>query len=453
MTKTTLFRRVHVRGVLVAATLLLMAIAGRSVFGAASASILLVKEVSVDGGQTYAAYPDLNNPVQAHVGVPVKFRLVITNTGDEPLYPYTVDDCINFNPLAAPFACAPLDAGGQGAPGLVLYEPPIAWPFVAGSDPLRPEHGRFLGKSNCPTSRSTRRCSRRARGQVVRNDAEADAVDGFNNRWGSTPLPTSGVRRGLTVTKSPKMGTFVQGSQVVSRSLSATRPAPATNAHLHDQLPGNGGLSWQTDASQGSCSISGTNVLIATSAPSRRRIGDGQRVEHKTTPFEACQCKRDRWRWPPPMAASRPGFRQHELPPPPLPVRPARSPSACRNGNLNIVFDRSRHRTTTATASTRSAGRTGTRSATSRAATTRASNWSTERRRETVVQHRLHLREHHRAVGYVARAVRRRWQVVVGTLTPADIAYTTSLARNEQPTFLACSTRRTCSSSARSTCW
>ena len=40
-----------------------------TLFGVVSGpSILVVKEVSVDGGQTYDAYPDLNAPVQIQFG-------------------------------------------------------------------------------------------------------------------------------------------------------------------------------------------------------------------------------------------------------------------------------------------------------------------------------------------------------------------------------------------------
>jgi uncharacterized repeat protein (TIGR01451 family) len=69
----------------------------------------------------------------------------------------------------------------------------------------------------------------------------------------------------LTVVKSPKNGAFTQGGQttftiVVSNPAAAGAQA-ATNAHLHDVLPGNGGLIWTTaTATQGSCSIA-SNVL------------------------------------------------------------------------------------------------------------------------------------------------------------------------------------------------
>jgi uncharacterized repeat protein (TIGR01451 family) len=343
MRKTTLIRGIHIRGMLVAATLLLMAIAGRSVFGAASASVLLVKEVSVDGGQTYDAYPDINNPVQAHVGVPVKFRLVITNTGTETLYPYTVDDCINFNPLAAPFACAPLDAGGQGAPGLVLYEPPIAWPS---NDPLPAGATIVFSEVELPNLSvdTSVLCEGRA-GQVVRNDAEADTVDGFNNRvsWDAfayirCPTP------GLTVNKTPKMGTFTQGSQVSFTIVVGNETgAPATNAHLHDQLPSNGGLSWQTaTASQGSCSISATNVLDCDFGTLPAGGSVTVTVQStQTTPFEACQLQPN----PVALATADGGLQAQDsgsmsCTPPPLPC-PAGSFSFSidANGNLRIVFD------------------------------------------------------------------------------------------------------------------
>jgi uncharacterized repeat protein (TIGR01451 family) len=68
----------------------------------------------------------------------------------------------------------------------------------------------------------------------------------------------------LAVVKTPKNGTFAQGSQV-SFTMVVSNPAPAgaqaaTNVQLTDTLPSNGGLSWATaTATQGSCTLSGTN--------------------------------------------------------------------------------------------------------------------------------------------------------------------------------------------------
>ena len=68
----------------------------------------------------------------------------------------------------------------------------------------------------------------------------------------------------LAIVKSPKNGTFTQGSQV-SFTMVVSNPAPAgaqsaTNVQLTDTLPTNGGLSWATaTATQGSCTLSGTN--------------------------------------------------------------------------------------------------------------------------------------------------------------------------------------------------
>src|SRR5204862_383469 len=62
----------------------------------------------------------------------------------------------------------------------------------------------------------------------------------------------------LTVVKTPDNGTFTQGSQV-SFTIVVSNPAPfggqaATNVQLTDQLPGNGGLVFQTATpTQGSC--------------------------------------------------------------------------------------------------------------------------------------------------------------------------------------------------------
>ena len=55
----------------------------------------------------------------------------------------------------------------------------------------------------------------------------------------STPICPAG----LSVVKSPKAGTFLPGSQVTFTMI-VNNPSDHvdTNVHLHDQLPGNGGL-------------------------------------------------------------------------------------------------------------------------------------------------------------------------------------------------------------------
>jgi uncharacterized repeat protein (TIGR01451 family) len=68
----------------------------------------------------------------------------------------------------------------------------------------------------------------------------------------------------LKVVKSPKGGTFTQGSQVsftiVVSNPAAAGASSATNVALNDTLPTNGGLTWQTVATtQGSCTLSGAN--------------------------------------------------------------------------------------------------------------------------------------------------------------------------------------------------
>ena len=83
----------------------------------------LQKLVSVDGGVTFAAYPNFGSPATAQANTPVEFKLVVTNCGANVVTPSVIDDCINANPQSPPFACAPASAGGQGAPGLILYEP------------------------------------------------------------------------------------------------------------------------------------------------------------------------------------------------------------------------------------------------------------------------------------------------------------------------------------------
>jgi len=67
----------------------------------------------------------------------------------------------------------------------------------------------------------------------------------------------------LTVTKSPKNGTFTSGSKVSFTIVVGNDGGnPATNVHLDDQLPSNGGLSWTSyTTTQGVCTLSLTNFL------------------------------------------------------------------------------------------------------------------------------------------------------------------------------------------------
>jgi uncharacterized repeat protein (TIGR01451 family) len=101
----------------------------------------------------------------------------------------------------------------------------------------------------------------------------------------------------LAVVKTPKNGTFAQGSPV-SFSIVVGNPAPAgaqsaTNVQLNDTLPTNGGLSWATaTATQGSCTLSGPNnsnlnCSLGTIAPP----GSVTVTVTSTnpTPLEACQ--------------------------------------------------------------------------------------------------------------------------------------------------------------------
>jgi len=163
----------------------------------------LQKLVSVDGGTTFAAYTDSSSPAIAQANVPVEFKLVVTNCAVTSVQPKTVDDCINANPNAAPFACAPVSAGGQGAPGLILYEPPVTAPVVAGvTYPLPPGATVSYTKAQLPNLLvSAASFAALCQGQtVVRNDAEFDGTDGNNNPVGydaiayvkcPQPLPAS----------------------------------------------------------------------------------------------------------------------------------------------------------------------------------------------------------------------------------------------------------------------
>ena len=96
----------------------------------------------------------------------------------------------------------------------------------------------------------------------------------------------------LSVTKSPKNGTFVSGSQV-SFSIIVGNPggSTATNVKLDDQLPSSGGLSFTSvTTTQGTCTLSTANFLHCDLGP----IGPGSSAtitvsSGTSTPDTACQ--------------------------------------------------------------------------------------------------------------------------------------------------------------------
>src|SRR4029077_1745211 len=107
-----------------------------------------------------------------------------------------------------------------------------------------------------------------------------------------TPPPAQ-----LAVVKTPKNGTFAQGSQV-SFTMVVSNPAPAgaqsaTNVQLTDTLPTNGGLTWATaTANQGSCTLLGTNntnlnCSLGTIAPQGSVMVTV--TSTNSTPLAACQ--------------------------------------------------------------------------------------------------------------------------------------------------------------------
>jgi uncharacterized repeat protein (TIGR01451 family) len=101
----------------------------------------------------------------------------------------------------------------------------------------------------------------------------------------------------LAVVKTPKNGTFTQGSQV-SFTIVVSNPAPAgaqsaTNVQLTDTLPTNGGLSWMSAATtQGSCTLSGPNnsnlnCSLGTIVPQGSLTATVTSIN--PTPLAACQ--------------------------------------------------------------------------------------------------------------------------------------------------------------------
>jgi uncharacterized repeat protein (TIGR01451 family) len=148
----------------------------------------------------------------------------------------------------------------------------------------------------------------------------------------------------LTVAKNPKDGTFTEGSQVTfTIQVGNDGGSPATNVHLHDQLPGNGGLVWASATpTQGSCFVSPANVLDCELGT----INAGGSVlvtvmSTGATPRAACQLQPN----PVALATADGGLTAQDsgglsCTPPPLPC-PAGSFtfSVDAAGNLNIIFD------------------------------------------------------------------------------------------------------------------
>lgn len=107
--------------------------------------------------------------------------------------------------------------------------------------------------------------------------------------------PTCGAPPQLDVEKLPKNGAFTQGSQVSFRIIVRnTGATAATSVQLTDQLPGNGGLVWQSaTTTQGSC----VNPIVGNALSCNRgNIAPSGSVtvtvtSTATTPAAACQCQ------------------------------------------------------------------------------------------------------------------------------------------------------------------
>jgi uncharacterized repeat protein (TIGR01451 family) len=148
----------------------------------------------------------------------------------------------------------------------------------------------------------------------------------------------------LTISKEPKNGTFTQGSQVsFTIVVGNDGGSPAANVHLTDQLPGNGGLLWTGyTTTRGVCFLSVSNLLNCDLGT----IGPGESAtitvtSANPTPAAACQLQSNTS-----ALVTGDGQLQAEdsaslsCTPPPLPC-PAGSFTFTVDaaGNLNIVFD------------------------------------------------------------------------------------------------------------------
>jgi hypothetical protein len=185
------------------------------------------KLVSVDGGQTFAAYPNFSSPAVALPNTAVQFKYVVTNCGQTSVTPKTVDDCINANPLAAPFACAPTGSGGQGAPGLILYEPPTPAPT---STPIAPGSSVTYTSAQLPNllvsatqfaSLCQTALSLTGKSEV-RNDAEFDGVDSNKNAVGYNSDAYVECPQQGPITSNCVVINAVQGVPITPVTLTAT---------------------------------------------------------------------------------------------------------------------------------------------------------------------------------------------------------------------------------------
>ena len=91
--------------------------------------------------------------------------------------------------------------------------------------------------------------------------------------------------------KSPKAGTFLPGSQVTFTMI-VNNPSDHvdTNVHLHDQLPGNGGLTWVSAApSQGVCAIVANVLDCNLGSLAAHTAATVTVTSPDTTPIAACQ--------------------------------------------------------------------------------------------------------------------------------------------------------------------
>lgn len=237
----------------------------------------LEKLVSVDGGNTFSAFTNLSNPAAAQTGVPVEFKLVVTNCGNVTVNPGTVDDTINANPNAPPFASAPSSAGGSDAPGLVLYEPAVPTPTSA---PLAPGASVTYSKSDLPnllvtSSQMATLCQTALllTGQsIVRNDVQFDGRDANGNAVSYEADAYVMCPSGPSITASCVVVNAVQGMPITPVTMTASGGVGGPYTFSATGLPP--GLTMSSNGTiSGTPTVSGTFNYTVTITDSAGNVG------------------------------------------------------------------------------------------------------------------------------------------------------------------------------------
>jgi uncharacterized repeat protein (TIGR01451 family) len=130
--------------------------------------------------------------------------------------------------------------------------------------------------------------------QLQSNPAAVATADGGLSAQDFGSLSCTPPAPQLAVMKTPKNGTFNQGSQV-SFVIAVSNPAPiggqsATNVQLTDTLPVKGGLTWVTATpTQGACTLTANNLSCGLGSIAAGELVIVTVKSTDSTPLDACQ--------------------------------------------------------------------------------------------------------------------------------------------------------------------